>query len=145
VRQRGRPSAAAKAIAVVVAGGFGKRPEPPAELTSRQAEIWREVVASEHAEFFSTATTRIILADYCRHREAAENVSSILNSFKPEWLKVEEGARRYALLLRMRELETRASVAMARSLRLTNQSRYQPETASTASRNAIKGARPWEA
>jgi hypothetical protein len=39
ITARGRRSVADQAV--VIAGTFGKRPGPPAELTERQAEIWR--------------------------------------------------------------------------------------------------------
>jgi hypothetical protein len=142
MRQRGYKSAAANAV--VISGAFGKRPEPPDDLTPRQAEIWRETAASEPVDFFNTSALRSLLADYCRHREAAENVSSIINQFRPEWLKNGEAVKRYQSLLRIRESETRAATAMARALRLTNQSRYTPGAARTAAANAGKGLKPWE-
>jgi hypothetical protein len=140
--KRGRKSSAE--TAVVITGSFGNRPEPSSDLTDRQAEIWREVVASEAADFFSTAAARNMLMDYCRHRESLEGISAIIGTFQPEWLKNSEGAKRYHSLLRMRELETRAATSLATKLRLTNQSRYTPQAASTASRNAAKGLKPWE-
>lgn len=139
--KRGRKSEADQSV--VIAGSFGKRPEAPEELNPRQAEIWRETVASEHSDFFSTAALRGLLKDYCRHREAAENVSNVINTFQPEWLKSEEGAKRYHTLLKMRDLETRAAAGLATKLRLTNQARYTPLSAATAAKHASK-ARPWE-
>lgn len=140
--KRGRPSAAESVV--VIEGQFGTRPEPLADLTPRQSEIWRETTASEPADFFGTAALRSLLADYCRHREAAENVSRIIDSFQPEWLKNADGAKRYHALLKMRDLETRAASGIATKLRLTNQSRYTPQAAATAARNVAKGARPWD-
>lgn len=138
---RGRKSAAALSV---VAGNFGGRPEPPPELTAEQAAIWRETVSSEAADFFSTAALRSMLSDYCRHRASAAVVSEIIDTFKPEWLKASEGARRYYGLLKMRESETRAAASLATKLRLTNQSRYTPQAAATASKHAARGAKPWE-
>ncbi len=142
MRQRGRPSAAK--LAVVIPGEFGKRAEPPEFLTERQAEIWRETTASEPIDFFASAAQRGLLADYCRHRQAAEDVSAIIDTFKPEWLKNGEGVKRYQILLRIRETETTAAMRMARSLRLTNQSRYVPHSAARAGLNAARGPKPWE-
>lgn len=143
MRTRGRRSAAD--LSVVVAGTFGKRPEPPADLTQRQAEIWRETVASEHADFFDSAALRALLTDYCRHREAGEKISTVIDAFQAEWLKNSEGANRYHQLLRMRELEVRAAVTVATKLRITNQAKYTRLTAGTAARQAAKGLKPWEA
>lgn len=141
--QRGRKSAAVKAV--VVDGGFARRPEPPDDLTERQAEIWRLITASEDPDFFATGATRGLLADYCRRREAGENISSIINSFKPEWIKSADGALRYKQLLQMRDGEVRGAASLAVKLRLTNQSRYHHETANRAARNAqSKVLKPWE-
>jgi hypothetical protein len=140
--KRGRKSVA---DLTVVKGNFGDgRPLPPAELTERQQAIWREVTATEPADFFATEALRGLLADYCAHRESSEQVGSIIATFKPEWLKAADGAKRYKLLLQMRELETRASASLATKLRLTNQSRYQPKAAGTAFRNASTGPKPWD-
>lgn len=141
--QRGRKSAAAKAV--VVEGGFARRPEPPGDLTERQAEIWRSITASEDEQVFATAATRGLLADYCRRRESAENLSSIINTFKPEWIKSADGALRYKQLLQMRDIEVRGATSLATKLRLTNQSRYQNSTATVGAQRALaRVAKPWE-
>jgi hypothetical protein len=140
--QRGRKSAD---NLVVIQGAIDARPEPPEDLNDRQKEIWRETVACEATELFRTAATRAMLVDYCRHREAGENISRIIDSFKPEWIKNEDGAKRYHDLLKMRDLETKAAGRVATKLRLTNQSRYFPDKAGVISRNAVQGLRPWEA
>lgn len=144
IGKRGRKSAGDLQAAKVIEGAFGRRPDPPDDLTERQAALWREVVASEPAEFISTAALRGLLADYCRHREAVESISGIIDSFKPEWLKNAEGAKRYGDLLKMRALETTAAARMATKLRLTNQSRYTPQHAAAVVKNTARAAKPWE-
>ncbi|WP_210526926.1 hypothetical protein [Rubellimicrobium arenae] len=141
--QRGRTSADAASVEVI-AGGFGQRPEPPADLNTEEASIWRETVSGEPVDFFSTPALRALLTDYCRHRASADAISEVIGVFKPDWLKSSEGAKRYHGLLKMRDLETRAAADKATKLRLTNQSRYTPLSAATASRNAAKGVKPWE-
>jgi hypothetical protein len=141
--KRGRVSEAEKNVNVIE-GLFGDRPAPPDDLNVTQAEIWRTIVASEPAEFFNTATLKSMLADVCRHRETASKLSAVIDSFQAEWLKVGEGAKRYASLLKMRDLEIRAAASLATKLRLTNQSRYIPQSAARMSRDAVKGTKPWE-
>jgi hypothetical protein len=138
------PRKSAAASAVVITGQFGQRPDPPSTLTPRQADVWRAIVASEHSDFFSTEALRNLLVGYCRHWEAAENVSSVINSFPPGRIKRPEGAQRYHNLLRMRDLEMSAATRLATKLRITNQSRYQAPAASNAARSAAKGPKPWE-
>lgn len=140
--KRGRKSSAE--LSVVIPVKFGQRPEAPADLTPRQAELWRAITSSEPADFFSTEALRGLLSDYCRHRESAESITSVINTFQADWLKNSEGARRYQGLLRMREMETRAAASIATKLRLTNQSRYTPQAAATAAKNGGKGFKPWE-
>jgi hypothetical protein len=140
-QKRGRASAASQAV--VIEGGFGRRPPPPDDMTERQKAIWIETTNSEPTDFFGTAALKALLTDYCRHREAAENVSAIINTFQVEWLKNSEGAKRYHGLLKMRDLETRAACTIATKLRLTNQSRYTPMAAATAAKHVAK-SKPWE-
>lgn len=143
--KRGPKSAAELAAENVVIGNFGRRPDPEDGLTEEEAEIWIETVASEPSDFFNTAALRGLLKDYCRHRAASEKISEVINVFKTDWLKNAEGAGRYKDLLKMRDAEARAAADKATKLRLTNQSRYTPQAASTASRHASKGLKPWEA
>lgn len=141
--QRGRKSAAAIET-TVIAGTFGQRPEPPEEMAADEADIWRQTTASEASDFFNTAALRDMLKDYCRHRASADKVTLVIGLFETDWLKNSDGARRYAGLLRMRDMESRAAADKATKLRLTNQSRYTPQAASTASRGTAKGFKPWE-
>lgn len=138
------PRKSAADVAVVIEGQFGQRPEPPESLTPRQAEVWRAIVASEHSDFFNTEALRNLLVGYCRHLEAAENVSSVIDTIPPKRIKRAEGAQRYHNLLKMRDLEMQAATRLATKLRLTNQSRYSAPTASNAARSAAKGPKPWE-
>ena len=68
----------------------------------------------------------------------------IIDTFQPEWLKTGDGVRRYGELLKIRDAECRAAATKATKLRLTNQARYTPQAAATASRNALKTTKPWE-
>lgn len=138
----GRKSAAARNV---IEGGFGARPESPNDISEAAAVIWRETVASEAPDFFRTAALRSMLADYCRHSATADILTSQIDSFDPEWLKTDDGLKRYDLLLKLRERETRSSSDRATKLRLTNQSRYTPRAAEFASRKESVVAKPWEA
>jgi hypothetical protein len=141
---RGRQSSAAASLSVVVNGDFGKSLAAPKDLTPPQAAIWAETVASEAPSFFATAALRGLLKDYCRHREAAEMLSGMIDGLGVDDLKTAEGAKRYYSLLRMRDLETRATSTVATKLRITNQARYTAQAAGTAARHAAKVKKPWE-
>ena len=130
---------------VVVDGGFGKVqiPEPPDDLTEEQAAIWRGVVNSEPIELFASEAMRAMLRDYCEHRCEASRISQVLNEFKLDWIKNDEGCRRYSMLLKMRDLELRAVTMLATKLRITNQARYLP---ARVARQAEKfpQVKPWD-
>jgi hypothetical protein len=137
---RGRKSAASLAV---VAAMPGLRPEPPAELTPEQADVWRAVAATKPADWFG-ADTHPLLAGYCRHVAAARVLAGAIDAFAAPDLSTGEGLRRYGRLLAMRERETRAITALARSMRLTQQARYDARTANTAANRAGGAPRPWE-
>jgi len=141
--KRGRPSLADLSV-VPVNFGADRRPPPTPELTEKQADIWRAVVASEPAAYFDSAALRDLLSDYCRHRESANMISEVIEQFKAEWLRNAEGSKRYKGLLQMRDAEVRACANLATKLRLTNQSRYTPKAAGTQTRNEGGGPKPWD-
>ncbi len=144
--KRGRKSTAAKQTATlaVITGGAPALPPPPADLNKDEMDVWNRIVRTEPPEFFATDATLSLLADYCRHRQAAAVLSKTISEFKSEWLKMEEGAARYDRLLRMRDRETKAVMRCATKLRITNQSRYSKVAAGTAGRTQTRVARPWE-
>jgi len=138
---RGRKSAAALSV---VAGSIDARPQPPADLTPFQKDIWQRTVAAEPLEQFRTAALQQLLKEYCRHAETAHVLAGQIEKFKPAWLANEEGLKRYDRLLAMRDRETKAIGDKATKLRLTNQSRYTPQAAATASKNTGSKMKPWE-
>lgn len=139
---RGRKSAAS--LTVVKAAFPETRPTAPPGLTGAQADVWAAVVASEAAGMFGTAALRALLAEYCRHTVAAAVLAEQIDAFDVDWLTSDEGLKRYDLLLKMRDRETKASADKATKLRLTNQSRYTPQAAATASKRAGAAKKPWE-
>ncbi len=122
----------------------GKRPDPPRELTKRQAEIWRETTAAEPVGFFTPGAVLGMLTDYCAHRQGAEMLTAKIDAFEEDWLTSREGLARYHSLLKMRELETRAAAHLATKLRLTNQSRYRPDKPDRLPGQGKNGPMPWE-
>lgn len=138
---RGRKSAASLNV---VPGSFQTRPEPPEELSERAKEVWRRTTASEAPDFFKTAALQALLADYCRHVDTADILTSKIDEFEPEWFNTDDGVKRYDMLTKMRERETRSAADRATKLRLTNQSRYTPRAAEFAARDQSTSAKPWE-
>lgn len=124
MNQRGRKSAVA--LAVVQTGKIDaiQRPEPPSHLTIDQAQEWIRVVNDMPADWFGQETHEL-LAQYCRHVVTARRVSVMIEDLIQcggnDWLDD------YDRLLKMQEREGRAMTALARSMRITQQSQYHPE------------------
>ena len=138
---RGRKSAASLSVVV---GSIDGRPQPPADLTKFQKELWLRTVAGEPLDQFRTATLQQLLKEYVRHVETAHILAGEIEATDPQWLRDEEGLKRYDKLLAMRDRETKAVGEKATKLRLTNQSRYTPQAAATAAKNVGAPKKPWE-
>jgi hypothetical protein len=132
--QPGRESAASLEVATVVA--LPERPDPPSNLTEGEATEWRNVVATKPADWFMR-DSQPVLAAYCqaivRHRFLMD--------------KWHEGAA--ATIKEMKDLSgminTTANLLaqLATKLRLTQQSRYTPGSANTASKKS-SGSKLWQ-
>jgi hypothetical protein len=69
-------------------------------------------------------------------------IDAQIKAFDPAWLTEDEGLKRYERLLSMAQKESGIVNALARSMRLTQQSIYQPQKAHTLSQ--AKGRKPWQ-
>ena len=133
MRQRGRRSAAALAIA-----GFGglPRPEPPAELTAEQAEHWRAVVAAVPPDYFPV-TTWPLLVQLCRHVTSARYVEGLLDEWRRGPRKDRAGLAR---LLAEQRASSDCILRLMRAMRLAHQSR---EGAGHKKPETETALRPW--
>ena len=136
---RGRQSKAE--LAVIVKPEF-RRPPPPEGMPEDEAAIWRRTVAGESPDFFTGAVAKDNLALYCSSMAEADRLTKTIREFETKWLKSGDGIKRYALLTRQRDLHVNAAIKCARTLRLTNQSRYRAEQAATKAKKHHK--MPWE-
>ncbi len=134
-----RKSAASLAV---IAGSLDRRPDPPADLTDLEAEVWERTVAHEAADVFGTAALQQMLKDYCRHVIAAERLGLVIEGHMSN-PAAEVSLKDLDCLLKMRDRETKAMADKATKLRLTNQSRYTPKAAATASKN-VGANKPWQ-
>jgi hypothetical protein len=140
MKQRGRKSTEALAV---VRTFPDLRPAPPEDLTEEQATEWRAIVARMPGDWFPRET-HATLASYCRHVCTGRMLSRFVDKFEADHLGDEECVDRLKDVLRMRETETRAASALARAMRLTQQSRYRADAAATAADNAGPTEKPWE-
>lgn len=135
----GRRSAASLSV---VAGTIDGRPRAPSGLSKFQREVWDRTVANEAADTFRTAALQQLLTEYCRHVEAASRLEAQVQAAMKEGAEV--ALEDLDRLLKMRDRETKALADKATKLRLTNQSRYTPQAAATASKKAATERKPWQ-
>ena len=138
----GRKSAASLAVVANLPASL-QRPEPLTDLTDAQAEEWRAVVGRMPLGWF-TRETHQVLATYCRHVVNARHLAAMLADFDPSWMTEDDGLKRYDKLLAMADREGKAVASTATKLRLTPQSRYQPDRAATAVSKAGAEEKPWQ-
>lgn len=132
-----RPSTDSLSVATV---SIPTRPEPPPDLTEYQKGIWRDITSTKPPEWFE-ADTYPILRAYCTAAQRHRDIAALLNDadltdpataiLSKDMMIAED---RYA-----KQLKT-LGVAM----RLTQQSRYTPQAASTANKKTAGGRKPWE-
>lgn len=141
MRQRGRKSQGALQSVAPVENI--PRCPPPAELSEFEAHIWTATVNTKPADWFQADTLPLLLS-YCKHVSHAATLDREIAAFDPAWLRDDDGLKRYKVLTDMRERESRAQTALARSMRLTHQAQVHRETAGVKSRKAT-GSKPWDA
>ncbi len=84
-----------------------------------------------------------LLKEYCRHVESAAKLASMIEVVEQSKTFDEETIKAYDTLLKMRDRETKAIGDKATKLRLTNQARYTPQAAATASKKNTE-RKPWQ-
>lgn len=141
MRQRGRKSAASLAVARVAIGV--ERLPAPVHLSDAERGVWLETVNDQPAEAI-TPVHSPVLELYCRHVVRSRILADEIDNFDRAWLADDDGIKRYDLLLKMAERESRAASSLARSLRITRQSTIDPKVAGVANARHARSRKPWE-
>jgi hypothetical protein len=114
----------------------GEQLPAPDDLIAAEAALWRRVVDSKPASWFS-ADCAPLLAEYCRAAvvcdRLAQRIQTALRAADPRGLK---------RLLDARHQEAVRLATLGTKLRLTPQSKYTAKSAATAERR-VAGPRPW--
>ena len=140
---RGKQSSADLSVVREDSGGTLSRiPDPPAHLGETAAAIWRSCVGTKPSDWFGDDALPILEA-YCQHCASAQFLSDQVARFEASGSAVDH-LEDYNKLLAARDRETRAAEAKARSLRLTNQAKWQPATAARKANQTSESKRPWE-
>lgn len=114
------------------------RMQPPGDLTSEQASVWREVVDAKPVDWFSEDSAPL-LSEYCRAAVMCKTLAVMVEA------AIAGGeVKELSDVLRLRDMEAKRLTSIATKLRLTQQSRYTPQAAATATKRAAGGKKPWE-
>lgn len=110
------------------------------DLTPEQAEEWAAIVDSLPADWFSRENF-VLLAQYCRHAIDARRLAQLIDQ---ECSRKELDVAAYSELLKAQRQETAALKTLAASMRLSQQAKYNAQSAATAKRRGGTVSRPWE-
>lgn len=142
MRQNGRKSAAALAIAAPVASSV-RRLAAPVHLSDAERAIWVECVEDCPADAFSPSHAPLLEA-YCRHVVRGRILADEIEAFDRSWIADEDGLDRFDKLLKMAERESRAASSLATRLRITRQAQADPKTVGRAMTKQARSRKPWE-
>lgn len=128
-----RPSSASLSVVPVTAVA---RIDPPSDLEPAEAALWRRVVDAKPADWFGEDSAPL-LAEYVRACLSADLMDKQVKT------AIAGGdAGEIKEMMKLRDMESKRVLSIGTKLRLTQQSRYTPKAAATASKGAGK-SRPW--
>jgi hypothetical protein len=139
VKQRGRKSEAA--LATVTALPI-RLLQPPADLSVEEAQVWGRVAATKPGDWWDAGSIPL-LAQYCRATVQAELIADLLRQTASSMLSDPGQLGTYKELRKIQAALSAELNTLARSMRLTQQSRYNAKNSDTASRKAT-GRKPWQ-
>ena len=142
MKQRGRKSTASLTVLPTVLKPV--ETDAPEHLSDQEKAEWKKIVDRMPTGFF-TAEMFPMLAALCQHIVSQKKISAIIDGMGQMSATDPEAIKQYDRLLAMRERESRAMASFSTKLRLTPQSRYQPNTAGSKTAGVGSGAiKPWE-
>jgi hypothetical protein len=143
MKQRGRKSAKSEEVShKVVDIAVTKRPRAPGSLTPTEKKLFNAIVAERPPDFFDSASVPMLI-EYCRIPTQLDQVAEAIASFEQDWLKSDDGLKRYKDLVNLQDKAQKRIAALATKMRLAQQSRYDP-TAARARPTKSTGPKPWE-
>lgn len=134
---RGPKSAAETAVAPMGAVGIVARQDAPYDLRDEESEVWKGIVESLPADWFTPGSAPV-LAAYCRATVSARRIGMLIVQAETEG---EYDLAAHMALIKAHNQISQVIKTLATSLRLTPQSRYSPRAAGSQKPD---GPKPWE-
>ena len=122
-------------VSAFIPGGKDQRPDPPPDMSTSAAAVWRDVVASMKARHF-TKETHALLARYCHAMAECGRLEAELAS-------VGVGLPSYDRLSQRLNGTMTVALSYARALRLTPKSNLESR-ADGRDPHRTMGSKPWE-
>ena len=123
MKQKGRKSTAKLSI---ISGETLPRPAAPDDLLPDERLLWDAITSTRMPDFFDVATLPL-LSEYCRLKTRVDLLAEQLEDFDSQWLATEDGVKRYKSLAGCCDQAQGRMISLARTMRLTQQSRYVPD------------------
>ena len=118
-----------------------KRPDAPNELNQRAKKEWDAIVSRMPAEWF-TRETHGILKAYCRNIAEFEKISSLIENLEVT-VGDKDSVKEYNNLSIIHDRIGKNLVSMARAMRITQQSKYDPKVANHKAKDRAAEKKPW--
>jgi hypothetical protein len=147
VTQRGRKSYVSTLLQPLAPVAYeGERPKPPKTLDKSERGIWKYIVGCMQPDYFPPETLPL-LADLCRHISTSEWLAGELTVLKQSSLADAANLKKVAKVLSLQATESQLIQRAMTRLRLTTQSRYDPDKANRKSQREPGPTgvpKPWE-
>lgn len=137
--QRGRKSAAGLATVTTLPS---RMLEPPESLAPDEVEVWAHVVATKEAAWWDAGSVPL-LEQYCRAVVQARMLSGQVQQCAEALQTEPDQLDTYKDLRRLQAQLSSEIIALARSMRLSQQARYGARAASTGARKGTT-RKPWQ-
>jgi hypothetical protein len=131
VGARGKPSASSLALVDNSSVLSIPRASPPEELTADEAAEWVAITNRMPADYFGREHYST-LVQLCRHIVAARHIAKLLTT--------ETDMRIYLKLLAAQAAESKAIIALSRTMRMTHQANVRAERSNIP----VIEQKPWE-
>ena len=115
---------------------------PPDDLSPEESAVWARVTATKPSEWWDAGSVPL-LAQYCRAVVQSELVGELVRSVGTAMLTDPDELVRYKELRKIQNALSSEITSLARSMRLTQQSRYNAKNSDTASRRGGGPSKPW--
>lgn len=141
--KRGRKSAAELAVAPPANLQTARsRPVPPEGLRDDEREIWKRVVSAMPGDWFHREHLDMLKA-FCQHAARSDKFNRMASVIDPKDVGEQISLENLDRISRMAERESRAALALARSMRITHQAQQEAKSAARKRANRPEIPATW--